>query len=54
MNHDLKHEITEDVIKAACENENAWVYKVEGPYGPTESVPPEAIVGAWKLMKMAL
>lgn len=43
------HEITEEVIKAARENANGWVYKIEGFYGPTEYVPPEAIVGAWKV-----
>ncbi len=42
-------EITEDIIKAARENVNGWVYKIEGPYGPTDYVPPEAIVGAWKV-----
>ena len=43
------HEITEDVIKAARENPNGWVYKIEGSFGPTEYVPPEAVVGAWKV-----
>lgn len=43
------HEITEDVIKAARENPNGWVYKIEGTFGPDEGVPPEAIVGAWKV-----
>jgi hypothetical protein len=44
-----KHEITEDVIKAARENLNGWVYKIEGSFDPTEHVPPTAIVGAWKV-----
>ena len=44
-----EHEITEDVIKAARENANGWVYKIEGSFGPTEHVPPEAVVGAWKV-----
>lgn len=43
------HKITDEVIKAARENANGWVYKIEGTYGPTEHVPPEAIVGAWKV-----
>lgn len=44
-----ENEITEDVIKAARENANGWVYKIEGSFGPTEHVPPEAVVGAWKV-----
>ena len=47
--HNLEHEITEDVIKAARENPNGWVYKIEGAFGPTDFVPPEAVVGAWKV-----
>lgn len=43
------HAITEDLIVAARENANGWVYKVKESYGPTEYVPPEAIVGAWKV-----
>jgi hypothetical protein len=48
-NSELEHEITEDVVKAARENPNGWVYKIEGSFGPTEYVPPEAVVGAWKV-----
>jgi hypothetical protein len=47
--HNSKHEITEDVIQAARENANGWVYKIEGSFGPTEDVPPEAVVGAWEI-----
>ena len=48
-NSELEHEITEDVVRAALENPNGWVYKIEGSFGPTEYVPPEAVVGAWKV-----
>jgi len=48
-NSELEHEITEDVVKAARENPNGWVYKIEGSFGPTEYVPPDAVVGAWKV-----
>jgi hypothetical protein len=48
-NTELTHEITDDVVKAALENPNGWVYKIEGKFNPTEYVPPEAIVGAWKV-----
>ncbi|MCK9195168.1 MAG: hypothetical protein M0P19_14990 [Nevskia sp.] len=44
-----EHEITDEVVKAARENPNGWVYKIEGSFGPTEYVPPEAVVGAWKV-----
>ena len=46
---DETHEITEEVIRAAKANPSGWVYKIEGTFGPDESVPPEAIVGAWKV-----
>lgn len=50
MNADkLHHEITEDVKLAARQNANGWVYKIEGAFDPTDHVPPEAIVGAWKV-----
>lgn len=45
----VSHEITEDVMKAAKENPNGWVYKIVGSFGLTEAVPPEAILGAWKV-----
>jgi hypothetical protein len=48
-NSEQQHEITEDVVKAARENPNGWVYKIDGSFGPTEYVPPEAVVGAWKV-----
>lgn len=48
-NHASDHAITEEVISAARENVNGWVYKIEGTYSSTEYVPPEAIVGAWKV-----
>jgi hypothetical protein len=44
-----RHDVTDDVKKAALQNANGWVYKIEGSFGPTEYVPPEAIVGAWKV-----
>ncbi len=50
MKHDeTKHEITEEVRQAARQNPGGWVYKIDGAFGPTEPVPPEAIVGAWKV-----
>lgn len=28
---------------------NGFVYRISGNYGPDDGVPPEAIVGAWKV-----
>lgn len=49
MSAESPHEITEEVLNAAKANPNGWVYKIEGTYGPDDAVPPEAIVGAWKV-----
>lgn len=45
----VEHEITDEVIQAATANPNGWVYKIDGVFGPDEGVPPEAVVGAWKV-----
>ncbi|QTD46039.1 hypothetical protein [Ottowia testudinis] len=44
-----EHEITDEVIRAAQSNPNGWVYKIEGVFDLGEDVPPESIVGAWKV-----
>lgn len=44
-----KHVITDEVVQAAKANPGGWVYKIEGSFGPNDAVPPEAIVGAWKV-----
>jgi hypothetical protein len=46
---DSEHEVTDEVVQAARKNPNGWVYKIEGSFGPDEYVPPEAVVGAWKV-----
>jgi hypothetical protein len=28
---------------------NGWVYRIAGRFAPHERVPPEAIIGAWKV-----
>jgi hypothetical protein len=43
------HEVSEEVITAAKANPSGWVYKIEGTFRPDESVPPEAVVGAWRV-----
>jgi hypothetical protein len=49
MKSGQQHEITEEVIQAARANPNGWVYKIEGQFGTQDYVPPEAVVGAWKV-----
>ena len=44
-----EHEITDEVTQAATSNPNGWVYKIDGIFSPDEDVPPEAVVGAWKV-----
>lgn len=46
---EAEHAINDEVIAAARTNPGGWVYKIEGAYLPHEGVPPEAIVGAWKV-----
>lgn len=43
------HEITEEVVAAAKANPGGWVYKIEGQFAPDEAVPPQSIVGAWRV-----
>ena len=40
---------TPEMISEAKRNPNGWVYVITGSYGPKDSVPPEAIAGAWKV-----
>jgi hypothetical protein len=36
-------------IQAATQYPNGWVYRIAGPFKPSEAIPPEAIIGAWKV-----
>ena len=36
-------------IAEAARNPGGWVYRISGDYGANDRVPPEAIVGAWKV-----
>lgn len=36
-------------IEQAKMNPNGWVYRIAGKFSETESIPPEAIVGAWQV-----
>lgn len=36
-------------IEEAKRNPDGWVYRIAGYFKPSERVPPEAIVGGWKV-----
>ena len=36
-------------IEEAKTTPNGWVYRIAGNFRPEHAVPPEAIVGAWKV-----
>ncbi len=36
-------------VEEAVHHPNGWVYRIQGVFGPKDAVPPEAIVGAWKV-----
>ncbi len=36
-------------VEEAKRNPGGWVYRIAGAFGPNDSVPPDAIVGAWKV-----
>ena len=42
-------EITPEAKEEARRHPNGHVYVLDGTFGPDERVPPEAIVGAWKV-----
>lgn len=39
----------EGEIDEARRNPNGWVYRIAGKFTPTERIPAEAIMGAWKV-----
>ncbi|MGR4973675.1 hypothetical protein ACIPQ1_12540 [Pseudomonas sp. LARHCG127] len=41
-------------VEEAKRNPNGWVYRIYGHYGVSDAVPPEAIVGAWKVNEEGL
>lgn len=36
-------------VAEAKKHPGGWIYRIAGHYSPEESVPPEAIVGAWQV-----
>ena len=49
MTDDLRPTPYPEEIAEAKRTPNGWVYRIEGRFAPDEAVPPEAIVGAWKV-----
>ena len=39
---------TKEILEAK-ENPNGWVYEIDFPYRDDSRIPPEAIIGAWKV-----
>jgi len=46
MNNEKPHR---GEIEEAKRIPNGYVYRIAGRFGPRDAVPPEAIVGAWKV-----
>ncbi len=40
---------TKSEINEAKNHPNGWVYRIKGGYDPDGRVPPDAILGAWKV-----
>jgi hypothetical protein len=45
----VPHEPTAAMHAEAARNPNGWVYVLDGNFGPNDAVPPQRIVGAWKV-----
>ena len=38
-----------EAINEAKRHPNGWAYKIDGQFGPDDYVPPECVMGAWKV-----
>jgi len=36
-------------IEEAKHHPSGWVYRIAGKFGPSDRIPPDAIIGAWKV-----
>jgi hypothetical protein len=45
----MSHMPSEKAHEEARKNPGGWVYEIRGNYTPQDYVPPQAIVGAWKV-----
>lgn len=41
--------LTDALLREAKNNPNGWVYKIDNGYDTSGDIPPEAIVGAWRV-----
>ena len=41
--------VPQALVEQAREQPNGWVYEIDGDFSSTQDVPPERIVGAWKV-----
>lgn len=49
QHYDPSLEPSVETQQEAKRHPNGWVYVIRGNYGPDDAVPPEAIVGAWRV-----
>lgn len=50
----LPFSTTQEMLAEAKNNPNGWVYQIEGSFGPNNRVPPECVVGAYKVDEKSL
>ncbi|MEW9531129.1 hypothetical protein [Microbispora sp. NPDC049125] len=43
------HKPNPELINEARRHPGGWVYEIDGYFAPDQRVPPEAIIGAWKV-----
>jgi hypothetical protein len=46
---DDAHQFPAELLQAAREQPDGWVYEIDPRYDPDGAVPPEGIKGAWKV-----
>ena len=49
MNNGIEIKPTLGEIEEAKSQPYGWIYRISGKYDPDGTIPPEAIVGAWKV-----
>jgi hypothetical protein len=47
--HNLHASPTPEMVAEAKRHPSGWVYQIDGKLGPNETVPPDRIVGAYKV-----
>lgn len=49
MDFDPATQISDAMRDEARQNPSGWVYVISGNFGPSDAIPPHAVVGAWKV-----